>query len=270
MSVAWSKKLKHAVPAPLRRWLRRRWHGAIFSGDFSSWADAREASDGYDAEVIFERTVAAARAVRDGRAAWERDTVLFHTPAAHPPLLDALRACAAAADGRLRVLDFGGALGSTWWQHRPWLNDLAEVRWSVVEQPRLVEVGRKEFSTGPLHFHETIDACGATEKPDVVLISAVLPYLEEPHALLRDIARRGFCRVIIDRTGFVGRGRDRLTVQRVPASIYRASYPCWFFDRKKLLQPFAVGWRITAEWPTFDRADIAADYRGLLLEKVGP
>ncbi|MDP3069242.1 MAG: methyltransferase, TIGR04325 family [Opitutaceae bacterium] len=258
------------MPAPLRRWLLRRWHGAIFSGDFSSWAAARRASGGYDAEVIFERTLAAARAVRDGHATWERDTVLFHAPAVHQPLLDALRVSAAAAGGRLSLLDFGGALGSTWGQHRAWLTDLAEVRWSVVEQPRLVEVGRREFAAGPLRFHETIDACCATEKPDVVLLSAVLPYLEEPHALLRDIARRGFSRVIIDRTGFVGRGRDRLTVQRVPSSIYRASYPCWFFDREKLLQPFAVGWRVAAEWPTFDRADIAADYRGLLLDKIGP
>ena len=96
MSAAWPKKLKHAVPAPLRRWLRRRWHGAIFSGDFLSWAEARAVSGGYDADVIFGRTLTAARAVRDGRAAWERDTVLFHEPAAHPPLLDALRAAAAA------------------------------------------------------------------------------------------------------------------------------------------------------------------------------
>ncbi len=269
MSAAWKKLLKRAVPAPMRRWLRRRWHGAIFSGDFPSWTEARVASGGYDADVIFERTLAAARAVRDGRAAWERDTVLFHEPAAHQPLLDALRPAAATNGGRLAVLDFGGALGSTWWQHRAWFKDLAEVRWSVVEQARLVAIGRQEFAHGPLRFYETTEACCVAEHPDVVLLSAVLPYLEDPHALLRDIARRDFRRVIIDRTGFVCRGRDRLTVQRVPAAIYPASYPCWFFNREKLLEPFARGWRIAAEWPTFDQADIAAEYHGLMLERTG-
>lgn len=269
MSAAWPKKIKHAVPAPVRRWLRRRWYGAIFSGDFPSWAAARAASGGYDAEVIFARTIAAARAVRDGRAAWERDTVLFHEPAAHAPLLEALRAVANANGGRLSVLDFGGSLGSTWWQHRAWLGEFAEVRWSVVEQPRLVAIGQAEFARGPLRFYETIEACCAAERPEIVLLSGVLPYLEEPHALVREIAGRDFQRVIIDRTGFVTRGRDRLTVQRVPASIYEASYPCRFFDREKLLAPSARGWRIAAEWPTFDQADIAAEYRGLMLEKTG-
>ena len=269
MNPAWPGKIKNAVPRALRQWLRRRWHGAVFSGDFSSWAEARAASGGYDADVIFEKTLTAARAVRDGRAAWERDTVLFHEPVCHQPLLDALRHAAGAAGGRLAVLDFGGALGSTWWQHRAWLSDLAEVRWSVVEQPQFVAAGQREFANGPLRFYETIDGCCAAERPGVALLSSVLPYLEDPHALVQDIARRDFRHVIIDRTGFVGRGRDRLTVQRVPASIYEASYPCWFFDREKLLRPFAADWRIVAEWPAFDRADIAAEYCGLALERTG-
>jgi hypothetical protein len=73
--------------------------------------------------------------------------------------------------------------------------------------------------------------------------------------------------VIIDRTGFTPRGRDRLTVQRVPASIYAASYPCWFFDRAALLRPFAPSWRIVGEWRTADEADIDAEHRGMYLEK---
>ena len=133
----------------------------------------------------------------------------------------------------------------------------------------MVAAGQREFATGPLRFYETIDGCCAAERPGVALLSSVLPYLEDPHALVQDIARRDFRHVIIDRTGFVGRGRDRLTVQRVPASIYEASYPCWFFDREKLLRPFAADWRIVAEWPAFDRADIAAEYCGLALERTG-
>jgi putative methyltransferase (TIGR04325 family) len=246
----------------------RRWRGrGIYYGDYASWAAARADSAGYDDDGILEKTLAAARAVRDGRAAWERDSVLFSEPAANAPVLAALRR--AAADGRgLNLVDFGGALGSLWWQHRAWLADLGHVRWSVVEQPHWVEAGRREFTTDSLRFYATLDECCATERPTVVLLSSVLPYLERPHELLADIRRRDFRHVIVDRTAFTPRGRDRLTVQRVPASIYAASYPCWFFDRAELLRTFSPAWRVVEEWVTADEADIDGEHRGLHLEKL--
>ena len=268
MSAGWKTAAKNLVPLAWRRAVRRIVRGPVYSGDYASWTEAAAASQGYAAAVIFEKTLAAARAVRDGRAAWERDTVLFSAPAANPPLLAALHRAAAANGGNLNLVDFGGALGSTWWQHRPWLAGLKEVRWSVVEQPQLVEAGRCEFTAGPLRFHDSLEACCAAERPGVILLSSVLPYLEAPHALLAAIRGHGFSHVIIDRTGFVPRGRDRLTVQNVPPAIYRASYPCWFFDRKSLLQPFAAEWRVLAEWPTGDEVDIDAEHRGLMLEKI--
>lgn len=270
MSATWSTRWKVLVPSPLRRLARRLRRGPIYVGDHASWAEAAVRSQGYADAAIFEKTLQAARAVRDGRAAWERDTVLFSQPAANRPLLEALRHAASAHGGRLRLVDFGGALGSTWWQHRSWLADLAEVRWSVVEQPPLVEAGRREFTAGPLRFYDSLGACCATEQPDVILLSSVLPYLPAPHGLMADISGRAFSHVIIDRTGFVRRGRDRLTVQRVPPSIYRASYPCWFFDRATLLRPLTASWRVTTEWPTDDEVDIDAEYRGLMLEKTSP
>ncbi len=262
--------LRQLVPRPLRRALRRLVRPPIYQGDFASWTEAQRASRGYADPAIAEKTIAAARAVRDGQAAWERDTVLFAEPAANAPLLRALRHAAAAHGGRLRVADFGGALGSTWWQHRPWLGDLAEVSWSVIEQPALVAAGRREFTTGRLRFFATLDECWATERPDVLLLSSVLPYLENPRALLAAALARPFRHVIIDRTGFVARGRDRLTVQHVPPVIYDASYPCWFFDRASLLAAFAHDWRIVEEWTTDDEADIDASHRGLLLERKTP
>ena len=258
------------LPRRLRRWLRRLVRAPIYRGDFETWAEAQRASRGYADPAILEKAVAAAGAVRDGQAAWERDTVLFHEPAANAPLLRSLRRAAEAAGGKLDVADFGGALGSTWWQHRAWLEDLKEVRWSVIEQPEFVVAGRREFTVGPLKFHATLDECSATGLPGVLLLSSVLPYLENPRTLLADIRARPFRHVIIDRTGFIARGRDRLTVQHVPAAIYEASYPCWFFDRASLLAEFASGWRVVEEWSTDDDTDIDAQHGGLMLERTSP
>ena len=267
MSSSPSAWLRSLVPAAVRRRVRRLRGQGIYFGDYASWAEARAKSAGYDDDSILEKTIAATRAVREGRAAWERDSVLFSEPACNAPVLAALRR--AAVDGRgLNLVDFGGALGSTWWQHRPWLAGLGQVRWSVVEQPRWVEAGRREFTTDSLRFYSTLDECCAAERPTVILLSSVLPYLEHPHELLAEIRRRDFRHVIIDRTGFTPRGRDRLTVQRVPEAIYSASYPCWFFDRTELLRPFAPAWRVVDEWLTADEADIDAGHRGLHLEKL--
>jgi putative methyltransferase (TIGR04325 family) len=270
MSAAPRHPMKALIPRPLRRWLRRMLRGAVYSGDYASWDAAVAASRGYADTAIFEKTLAAARTVRDGGAAWERDSVLFTEPAPNRPVLEGLQRIAAAHDGRLNLVDFGGALGSTWWQHRTWLASLRETRWSVVEQEQLVAAGKREFTTGPLRFYATLTEACAAEKPDAVLLSSVLPYLRDPHALLAEIRRSGVRHLLIDRTGFVTRGRDRLTVQQVPPEIYPASYPCWFFDRATLLAPFAADWRVVAEWETEDDVDIDAQHRGLMLEKILP
>jgi putative methyltransferase (TIGR04325 family) len=266
MNPIW-KSWTRALPRSWRQQVRRWRHGAVYRGDFATWAEARAASRGYDDPALMEKTIAAARAVRDGLAAWERDTVLFSEPAANGPLLEALRGIAAAEGGRLRLIDFGGALGSAWWQHRPWLEALSEVRWAVVEQPALVAAGREEFTRGPLTFHPSITDAQRTAEASVVLFSSVLPYLEEPYAIL-DAARALPVRhVIVDRTGTVERGRDRLTVQQVPREIYDASYPCWFLDRERLLSGFRTPWRLRAEWRTDDVVDIAAEHRGFWFDR---
>jgi putative methyltransferase (TIGR04325 family) len=144
------------------------------------------------------------------------------------------------------------------------------VRWHVVEQAHFVAAGRREFETEGLRFFASLEEGAAAGPREVILLSSVLPYLEAPHALLAEVARLGFRQVIIDRTGFVTGGRDRLTRQQVPPAVYPASYPCWFFDRDTLLRSLGASYRVAAEWSTFDQADIAAEFRGLLLERASP
>lgn len=255
------------VPPALLPWIRRSRGQSSFTGDYGSWAEASGRASGYEDPGIFEKAVAAARAVRDGHAAFERDTVLFSEPAIHGPLLAGLLRAAALNGGQLDVVDFGGAFGSAWWQHRAWLENLPSVRWEVVEQPRFVQAGQREFEAGPLRFRASLDACAAPPASALILLSSVLPYLENPHALLADVVRRGFRHVLIDRTGFIPGPRDRLTVQRVPPSIYQASYPCWFFARERLLPTLAADYRIVAEWRSFDAAERTGEFRGLLLDR---
>ncbi len=262
------KWVRAIVPSPARRWWRQRFGWRWFEGDFATWAEARAATQGYDDAAVLARAVAAARAVRAGAAAWERDGTTFAEPAVHPPLLAVLRAVARAEGGRLNVVDYGGALGSTWWQHREALAKIA-VQWCVVEQPHYVAAGRTEFAGEGLSFEPTLAAAWARTAPTVILFSGVLPYLEQPHAVLAAAVSSGVRHVMIDRTPFWNGGRDWLTVQRTPPELGGGSYPAWIFDRAGLLAPLARDYDCVQEWPGFDDLDARVNYRGLVFSRMG-
>jgi len=244
------------VPAGCARWWRRRFGWQWFRGSYASWTEAQAASVGYDDAVVLERVVTAVRDVQAGRASWERDGATFDLPEGNAPLLAALRQAAQAAGGHLDVVDYGGSLGSTWRQHRQALQDLATVRWRVVEQPHFVSAGG-EFADDHLSFHNSIEQALAGGKPAVILLSSVLPYLESPFALLEEVVRRKFPHVIIDRTPLVRQGGTRLVVQHTPPALGGGSYPCWLFARAPLLGPLQASGALIQEWPAID--DLALD-----------
>ena len=111
---------------------------------------------------------------------------------------------------------------------------LRSLQWHVIEQPAQVACGRCDFESEELRFHETIGQCLSIEPdPNVLLLSGVLPYLEDPYQELEYLLSYNIPTVIIDRTAFLPGDRDRLTVEQVPADIYDASYPFWFLSETK-------------------------------------
>lgn len=241
---------REALPPILLRCIQKFRHRShteqtvTWQGNYPDWQSAVDASTGYDQEAIFVKVRDAARAVRDGKALWERDSVLFYHKEHNLPLLSALMSVAAWNRGRLRVLDFGGAFGSVYWQHKPLLHKLDALSWNVVEQPHVVACGQKEFSTDALQFWPDMESCAAANQIDVVLFSGVLQYLEFPYERLQQALTLQPYAIIIDRTPFASKG-ERLTVQHVSQEIYPASYACRWLNKtyvKALLeQDLVVG-----------------------------
>jgi putative methyltransferase (TIGR04325 family) len=262
------RQLMPPVAWQLGRWLYRQslpeGDGSVtFRGDYPSWEKARDQSQGYDSDAILEKVKNALIEVRDGRAAYERDSVLFHEKEYNWPLISALWMAAhdrrKSGDPSLHVLDFGGSLGSSYFQCRDLFKGRVPLKWCVVEQPHFVDCGRKTFETDELRFYSTIEECLAEQRIDFLLMSSVLQYLPEPHALLRDALARNLDFVMLDLTAVLDVGNaDRLTVQSVPPQIYRASYPAWFFNEGRLLEPFqgrydlVTDFRTTNEWSLGD------------------
>ena len=241
-----------------------------FTGDYPSWADAERAATGYSAPEILAKTRAALLKVKNGEAAFERDSVVFDRMQHEFPLLAGLLRAAVADAGRLSVLDFGGALGSTYFQCRGFLSGVKELRWCVVEQSAHVACGRADFASDQLKFYLTMDECLQAERPTVLLLSSVLQYLPQPYEFLAEALRHDFDHVIVDRIGFLCDGRDRLTVQHVPAWIYKASYPAWFLSEEKFLAGFRSKYDLVAIFSALDKLDPEggkADYKGFVFER---
>jgi putative methyltransferase (TIGR04325 family) len=135
-------------------------------------------SSGYDNASILERVAAATREVVAGRATYERDSVLFFRPEFRFPVVAALLHEGLLGNGCLDVVDFGGALGSAYWQSRPFLKSIPRVNWRVVEQPHFVALGCSEFANEQLTFHGSIAEASAGCNRGLTLLGGVLRYVQ--------------------------------------------------------------------------------------------
>jgi putative methyltransferase (TIGR04325 family) len=249
--------MRSAGPAPI-----------AFEGEFAEWEDARVRAGGYDQASILEAVKNATLRVASGEAVYERDSVLFDHVERSWPILAGLLWAAARNEGRLRVLDFGGSLGTSYRQNKQFLDDLPDVRWGIVEQPDYVAVGREHFANETLHFFETVESCAAALRPNVALLSSVLQYVRHYEGVVERIvaARPGV--IVVDRTIVNRKRRDTVHIQTVPRSIYSASYPCRSISEETLLRIFArSGYKLVSEFddPPFPALDaIESLFKGYL------
>jgi putative methyltransferase (TIGR04325 family) len=255
----------------LRNFAKHIWGDHSFrqlqlTGSFDCWEEAVAESTGYDAEEILQKTATALRKVKHGDAVYERDSVLFDEVQYAWPLLAALMWVAARCGGKINVMDFGGSLGSTYFQNRAFLDSIQDVRWNIVEQLSHVLAGQREFQNERLRFFESIDACVAESQPDLVLLSGVLQYLERPYDILDALRQTDATFLLVDRTPFWSGSNDRLCVQNVPAEIYCASYPSWIFSLPRFRSILSLHWDVISEFDAIDKlvGPVPLSYRGLV------
>jgi putative methyltransferase (TIGR04325 family) len=256
--------LKKIIPVSFQRFMTGLFYG--WHGNYSTWDEAKQRCTGYDSEIILEKVKYSLLKVKEGKAAYERDSVLFNEVQYSFPLLSGLMWIAAMNNGKLNVLDFGGSLGSTYFQNRLFTDSLTEVNWCIVEQPAFVECGIECFAGEGLHFYNTVEECLASYKIDVVILSSVLQYIEKPFELTGQIKAYGINYLIIDRTPFIT-GPDRITVQKVNHEIYPGSYPCWFFNKEKFISDFDADYKLVLEFEALDKANIISEFKGFIFQK---
>ena len=240
--------------------------GNRFTYGFDSWESASKKSSGYDAQEITSQLVQATKKVRDGEFAYERDGVLFQEIKYSWPLLTSL--LSTPREGKsLRVLDWGGSLGSSYRQNRAVLESAGiELDWVVIEQPHLVKIGESEFADGTLSFKANLEGFKKGEL-DVALFASSICYVPDAETVLSSIASLAPKRIIFDRTPESIGSRDSYGVQRVGSKIYKASYPIRSFGRGKIESILMPGYTKILEWECELQPDPQTVSKGYLFSR---
>lgn len=201
-----------------------------FGGKYSTWESALKKCNGYDSDIIFEKVKRAAIAVRDGKACFERDGVLFYEKQLNFPILAILLSIYLEM-GELKVLDFGGSLGSMYFQHKEILTKLGDnLKWSIVEQRHFVEFGKKELCDGILDFEYDMRD---VKECNCIIFGSSLQYIKDYKKYLLLSLQRKCKYILIDKTPVSN--CDWISIERVHEPIYEGSYPFYVFDKKNTI-----------------------------------
>ncbi len=244
-----------------------------WSGNYSSWEAAANECQGYDAENILERVKDSMIKIKNGEAVYERDSVLFNKVEYSWGLLSGILMAAAENKGQLEVIDFGGSLGSTYFQNLKFLKNIKNLNWTVVEQAHFVACGKELFSDDTLKFENEISEAISNKKSPVLILSSVLQYLENAHDFIREIMQYRFPFILIDRTAFISGKSERIMLQRVPPEIYEASYPTRFFSEHDFLSNFYSDYELMADFASFSDGSQKTDdgrklyWKGFILRR---
>lgn len=262
----WAKERMRPWIPPKIADLRARSKSLRLDDRVETWEAAVSGSVGYQDPRIIRQVKVASSRVSLGQADFERDGVTFSGDQVNWPIAGGLLLGAARHKGTLRVLDFGGSLGSQFFQCRRLLAHVPHVEWTVVEQKSLVELGKEALSLPSLRFLEA-DAESVPWNANTALFSSVLQYLNDPFEPLQKVIDAGADIIIVDRTPMSQGPRNVPAVQYGAMSFGTASYPAWILSEATfegiLEERYAAVARFSCQpGPMRTERGLALDWRG--------
>ena len=246
----------------------KSWH---FKGNYSSWEEVATISTGYSDQAILSKVLDSTNKVVQGEAAFERDGKVFKKEDYSWPFLSNLLWIAALKHGNLKVLDFGGALGSTYNQNKKYFDKL-NVKWNIVEQKNYVLIGNENFKSDKLNFYFDISSSLKQNNIDIALFSGVLEFLPDPYEKIQDIIDSDIEFIIIDRSAFLKKthdyGQDKFTVQHINNEIFPATLPFRFISMKKVHKLLLDhGYEIHQEYCSIGGEGASWEFKGLVASR---
>lgn len=227
-----------------------------YTGDYKTWLNATLNSTGYNDSKILDKVKESTLSILNGKGAYERDSVVFNDTVFSFHILAYIEKIA-LKKSNITILDFGGALGSTYLQNKKFLSSLPiAINWVVIEQPEFTKVGNEIYKNDSnIIFLNSISQL--TDMPDLILFSGVLQYIDSYKVILKNALNLNAEYIIIDRT-FVAE-RERICIESVPETIYKAIYPLRVFNKKEFISIFQNKYSLEYEYHSYIDKDAIFD-----------
>lgn len=207
-----------------------------FSGPFENWEIAESKSTGYDSDEIFQKVKKSALFIKQNKKGHERDSIISYDTDYDKYILKLFDFYSDKNNKTVKILDFGGSIGSLYFKYKKKLKN--KFLWSIIEQKKFVDEGKKNFQNDELNFFYNINEYLNLHNPDIILASSSLQYLKNYKEDLKKIIDSNAKHIIILKTPFSKKYKDEIYIQKPAKHIYKSTYPCWIFSQINFINKF--------------------------------
>jgi putative methyltransferase (TIGR04325 family) len=224
-------------------------------GSYRDWNKAILNSGTFQNNNIYLNSKKSFVKVLNGEAIFERDSVIFKEKKLNKPFIQLLEKTRNTKKNKfLKVLDFGGSFGSTYFQNKYFLSNEQNYQWDIIEQIKVVNFANKSLKINNLTFQKSLDLYLKNNKPDIVLFSSVIHYLEFPFDIIKKLIKKKIKYFLILKTPFFKNDTD-IRIQINPKYIYKADYPIRIFN-EKLFKYFFINYNYKLTKLNWDTQEI--------------
>lgn len=212
-----------------------------YSGPYKTWKAAQRKSVGYNHKQIIGKVRESALKAKNSKTQFEIDSLIFQKPYRDIHFKKILLNLA-KKNNSIKILDFGGSLGSSYYRYKDILSSQKKIKWSIIEQNAFVKIGKKEFQDKKLNFYYSFEEFIKKNKKqqiDIFLLSSSLQYIRDYKKIINKVHRLKPDYLIILKTPMNKTENDSIYIEKVPKNIYGSSYPSWVFSKKKLINFFS-------------------------------
>lgn len=224
--------IKRLIPNKLKSiYYNFKFSNVKFAGPFKNWNEANINSSGYQNKDYFNKVLRNILFSMDIDNIYERDSELVYDKKCPLRIINFINR---NFKNKLKVIDFGGSLGSFFFQNKSKIKSKS-IKWAIYEQKSLSKIGKKFITHKNIFFLNKMIEIKRL-KPHVVLFSSVLEYLHNPKKHINDLLKIKSIRfVIIDRLLISNSNIDEIYVQKNPKKYFSMNYPCRIFSKRNFL-----------------------------------
>jgi putative methyltransferase (TIGR04325 family) len=223
--------------------------------------------NGYASDAIINKIYEASLQVKEGKSTFQRDGYSFKNIQYDHELLFSLL-FAAANKSVIRVIDYGGGLGATYYQNQNFLKAAGiRVIYEIVEQPKLVRIGKLEFENSHVYFNNSISEA-LLKKNDMAIFNGSIQYSESPQEILEFVIKHNIRTILLNNIPTIAGNEHQLYMEYPASHLYgMVSYPVWFLSRSGVIEQLGKGnFELVISWRSNSQPYVGATTEGFLFQ----